>query len=157
MRKSYVGNVWPHCILNLHNCSRVNCYNTITPQTPFGGYKESGIGREMWVHVHTKIFLQSKSCNDSYKDKGLSCLEHYVSGTHFNEVLSQISFFQSERKQMWILMVAFLGFRGEVSLKEYLQIKTVTVQLPYKLWRNMLSVAGFANLKLYLSKNKVVV
>ncbi|PNF22959.1 Retinal dehydrogenase 2 [Cryptotermes secundus] len=47
----------------------VNCYNTITPQAPFGGYKESGIGREM----------------------------------------------------------------GEVSLQEYLQIKTVTVQLPYKL------------------------
>ncbi|PNF22957.1 Retinal dehydrogenase 2 [Cryptotermes secundus] len=47
----------------------VNCYNIITPQTPFGGYKESGIGREM----------------------------------------------------------------GEDSLKEYLQIKTVTVQLPYKL------------------------
>lgn len=27
--------------------SRVNCYNTVTAQTPFGGYKESGIGREM--------------------------------------------------------------------------------------------------------------
>lgn len=46
----------------------VNCYNTITPQTPFGGYKESGIGREM----------------------------------------------------------------GEVSLNEYLHVKTVTIQLPCK-------------------------
>jgi aldehyde dehydrogenase (NAD+) len=26
---------------------RVNCYDAITPQTPFGGYKMSGIGREM--------------------------------------------------------------------------------------------------------------
>jgi aldehyde dehydrogenase (NAD+) len=25
----------------------VNCYDAITPQTPFGGYKMSGIGREM--------------------------------------------------------------------------------------------------------------
>ncbi|KAJ4444438.1 Aldehyde dehydrogenase [Periplaneta americana] len=25
----------------------VNCYNHVTPQTPFGGFKESGIGREM--------------------------------------------------------------------------------------------------------------
>ncbi|XP_076686817.1 aldehyde dehydrogenase 1A1 [Andrena cerasifolii] len=25
----------------------VNCYNAITPQTPFGGFKQSGIGREM--------------------------------------------------------------------------------------------------------------
>jgi hypothetical protein len=33
--------------LNLCDFSRVNCYNTITPQTPFGGYKESGLGREM--------------------------------------------------------------------------------------------------------------
>ncbi|XP_037955593.1 aldehyde dehydrogenase X, mitochondrial-like [Teleopsis dalmanni] len=25
----------------------INCYNAVLPQTPFGGYKESGIGREM--------------------------------------------------------------------------------------------------------------
>ena len=25
----------------------VNCYNALTPQTPFGGFKQSGIGREM--------------------------------------------------------------------------------------------------------------
>jgi len=27
-------------------CVWVNCYFVITPQVPFGGYKESGIGRE---------------------------------------------------------------------------------------------------------------
>jgi len=26
---------------------RVNFYDAITPQTPFGGYKQSGIGREL--------------------------------------------------------------------------------------------------------------
>jgi hypothetical protein len=34
---------------------------------------------------------------------------------------------------MQLLNVVFIGFRGEVSLKEYLQVKTVTVQLPYKI------------------------
>ncbi|PSN40135.1 hypothetical protein C0J52_13048 [Blattella germanica] len=47
----------------------VNCYNLVTPQTPFGGYKQSGLGREM----------------------------------------------------------------GEDSLEEYLETKTVTIQMPYKL------------------------
>ena len=29
--------------------SRVNCYDVVKPQTPFGGFKMSGIGREMYV------------------------------------------------------------------------------------------------------------
>ncbi len=27
----------------------VNCYGHMTPQAPFGGFKQSGFGREMWV------------------------------------------------------------------------------------------------------------
>lgn len=27
--------------------NRINCYDAITPQTPFGGFKQSGIGREL--------------------------------------------------------------------------------------------------------------
>lgn len=30
---------------------RVNCYLHVTSQSPFGGYKQSGIGREMYVHM----------------------------------------------------------------------------------------------------------
>ena len=30
-------------------CFRVNCYDVVKPQTPFGGFKMSGIGREMYV------------------------------------------------------------------------------------------------------------
>jgi aldehyde dehydrogenase (NAD+) len=29
---------------------RVNCYFAITPQAPFGGFKESGLGRELGVN-----------------------------------------------------------------------------------------------------------
>lgn len=26
---------------------RVNCYDAVVPQAPFGGYKQSGIGRDL--------------------------------------------------------------------------------------------------------------
>ena len=29
----------------------VNCYHVVTPQAPFGGYKESGIGREQYDDI----------------------------------------------------------------------------------------------------------
>jgi len=53
-------NLFGHATLfNCCDCSRVNCYNTLTPQTPFGGYKESGIGREMWVELWNMSLVYS--------------------------------------------------------------------------------------------------
>jgi len=41
-------NLFGHTILSdFCDFSRVNCYNAIKIQIPFGGYKESGIGREL--------------------------------------------------------------------------------------------------------------
>ncbi|KAJ8927205.1 hypothetical protein NQ314_020364 [Rhamnusium bicolor] len=41
-------------------CFRVNCYDAITPQTPFGGYKKSGIGRDLGEDS-LKEYLQTKT------------------------------------------------------------------------------------------------
>lgn len=35
----------------------VNCFLKATPQTPFGGYKESGLGRELYVFFSLKRFF----------------------------------------------------------------------------------------------------
>jgi len=46
--------------------------------------------------------------------------------------MKSYAYFQSDWKQMQ-LRVVFFGFRGEVSLNEYLHVKTVTIQLPHKM------------------------
>lgn len=33
--------------LNASSCYRINCYNALNAQSPFGGFKMSGNGREM--------------------------------------------------------------------------------------------------------------
>jgi hypothetical protein len=33
-----------------------------------------------------------------------------------------------------LFLILLLYFRGEDSLKEYLEVKTVTIKMPYKIW-----------------------
>jgi len=47
-RRLRAGTVW------------VNCYNVIDPISPFGGYKQSGIGRELGKHS-IDLYTQIKS------------------------------------------------------------------------------------------------
>ena len=80
-------NLSGHTILsNWCDFSRVNCFNTITPQTPFGGYKESGIGREMWVELWNMSVvysyydvLQIKFCGGDDDENRISSSKKFLS------------------------------------------------------------------------------
>ncbi len=39
----------------------VNCYNMIPPHAPYGGYKQSGFGRELGLHCLLDLYTQVKS------------------------------------------------------------------------------------------------
>ncbi len=60
--------VWTNNVSRAHKVARalkagtvwVNCYNIIDPISPFGGYKQSGIGRELGVHS-LELYTQIKS------------------------------------------------------------------------------------------------
>jgi acyl-CoA reductase-like NAD-dependent aldehyde dehydrogenase len=60
--------VWTNDLSRAHRVARalkagtvwVNCYNNIDPISPFGGYKQSGIGRELGKHS-IELYTQIKS------------------------------------------------------------------------------------------------
>jgi acyl-CoA reductase-like NAD-dependent aldehyde dehydrogenase len=60
--------IWTRNISRAHKLARalkagtvwVNCYGTIDPVSPFGGYKQSGIGRELGKHS-LELYTQLKS------------------------------------------------------------------------------------------------
>ncbi|HEY2486445.1 MAG TPA: aldehyde dehydrogenase family protein [Candidatus Binataceae bacterium] len=60
--------VWTNDVSRAHKVARalkagtvwVNCYNNIDPISPFGGYKQSGIGRELGKHS-IELYTQIKS------------------------------------------------------------------------------------------------
>jgi acyl-CoA reductase-like NAD-dependent aldehyde dehydrogenase len=60
--------VWTRDVKKAHRAARalqagtvwINCYNVYDPASPFGGYKESGYGREMGRHV-LDLYTQAKS------------------------------------------------------------------------------------------------
>jgi acyl-CoA reductase-like NAD-dependent aldehyde dehydrogenase len=60
--------VWTNDVSRAHRVARalkagtvwVNCYNNIDPISPFGGYKQSGIGRELGRHS-LELYTQIKS------------------------------------------------------------------------------------------------
>jgi acyl-CoA reductase-like NAD-dependent aldehyde dehydrogenase len=60
--------VWTNDVSRAHKVARklkagtvwVNCYNVIDPISPFGGYKQSGIGRELGKHS-IDLYTQIKS------------------------------------------------------------------------------------------------
>jgi acyl-CoA reductase-like NAD-dependent aldehyde dehydrogenase len=60
--------VWTNDVSRAHKVARalkagtvwVNCYNNIDPISPFGGYKQSGIGRELGKHS-IELYTQVKS------------------------------------------------------------------------------------------------
>ena len=47
LAKIYESTVYKGLIYNLVFLSRINCYEVVNAQAPFGGFKMSGIGREL--------------------------------------------------------------------------------------------------------------
>ena len=47
------------CFFSLSSHLKINCINHYEAQAPFGGYKQSGIGREMGEYVLAKYFFFS--------------------------------------------------------------------------------------------------
>jgi acyl-CoA reductase-like NAD-dependent aldehyde dehydrogenase len=60
--------VWTRDISRAHRLARalrartvwINCYNQIEVTSPFGGYKQSGFGRELGLHS-LELYTQIKS------------------------------------------------------------------------------------------------
>jgi len=67
-RSNRAAAVWSNDVSRAHKVARalkagtvcVNCYNNIDPISPFGGYKQSGIGRELGKHS-IELYTQIKS------------------------------------------------------------------------------------------------
>ena len=60
--------VWTNDITKAHRVAKqlragtvwINCYNVLSPELPFGGYRQSGWGREMG-HEVLNNYLETKS------------------------------------------------------------------------------------------------
>lgn len=124
---------------------RINCFNALSTQCPFGGYKMSGNGREMWVRLgrlpaeYTQI-----SCNTSIADlvfwkptfqksltwckslskRKYSCSKSLQQCVHCNSMLLSAFEFKQD--------VSISSFRGENGLKEYSEVKTITIKMVTK-------------------------
>ena len=67
-RSNRAAAVWSNDVSRAHKVARalkagtvcVNSYNNIDPISPFGGYKQSGIGRELGKHS-IELYTQIKS------------------------------------------------------------------------------------------------
>merc|ERR1719402_2201153 len=46
----------------------VNCFGAITPQTPFGGFKQSGIGRELGEYA-LELYTEVKTVTIAIQEK----------------------------------------------------------------------------------------
>ena len=59
--------IWERVFLS---CYRVNCYDVLDVQAPFGGFKMSGSGRELWVLVFDASFSHSfVQCSQNTRHK----------------------------------------------------------------------------------------
>ena len=60
----------------------VNCYNNIDPISPFGGYKQSGIGRELGKHSHRTIYADQVGLCEALKNEGKAVLSRRTAFLH---------------------------------------------------------------------------
>jgi acyl-CoA reductase-like NAD-dependent aldehyde dehydrogenase len=71
--------VWTRDLTKAHRVARaiqagtvwVNCYNQLPNESPFGGYKQSGIGRELGIHA-LELYTQVKNVYVDLNEKPMN-------------------------------------------------------------------------------------
>ncbi|CAK7301830.1 Retinal dehydrogenase 2 [Vulpes lagopus] len=95
----------------------INCYNALNAQSPFGGFKMSGNGRE----IVCQVWFMVGNISQSGSEAGIEASERASAQAHCGAVEATGPRDRGAARAV-----------GEFGLREYSEVKTVTVKIPQK-------------------------